>query len=101
MKLNFVTALPNTGALLVSISGSAITSVTPAAGFQTRLAAPAQGATRLLIRASATAGTIADLQVAERKAAFTVTVLSAAANSAGNYALLAPGSYQLSVVRPP
>ena len=100
MQLNLTSAAPNTGAIVLQVSGGAITGVSPASGYQVRLGTLGQAQTRILIRGTIGAGRLADLQVTDRKAAFAVTVSSAAATAAGQYATISSQSYQAAVVRP-
>ena len=54
--------------------------------------------TRVFLRGDVVVDAVADLQVAERKSKFSVTV-QAAAVSAGGYVVLRPAAYQPAVVR--
>ena len=99
MKLSVTAAAPSTGGLLLTITGGTVSSVTGLGALQVRtIVAGAQ--TRVFLRGSVGVGAVADLQVADRKSNFSVTVQSAAAGSAGGYAVLSPSAYQLAVVRP-
>ena len=99
MKLSVASAAPSTGGLLLTVTGGTVSSVVGLGGVQVRtIAAGAQ--TRVFLRGTIGTGAVADVQVAERRSNFSVSVQSAAAGAAGGYAVLSPAAYQLSVVRP-
>ena len=101
MKLNVSAASPNTGGLILTITGGAVSSMTGLSGFQVRTISSSPTQLRVLLKGNVTNGAVADLQVAERKSNFSVSVQNAAANSTGGYAVLSAAAYQLAVVRPP
>lgn len=100
MRLDLTAFSPGTGGLVLIVSGGLVSGVTAAPGYQIRTTTLGQSPLRLLVRGTAALGKLADLQVADRKAAFTVTVQSASAGAGGGYALLGTAAYQAVVSRP-
>ena len=99
MKLNVTTGAPNTGGLLLTITGGTVSGATGLGGLQATTLVSG-GQTLVLVRGSIATGAVADLQVAERKSNFSATVQFASAGSAGGYAALSASPYAVSVARP-
>jgi hypothetical protein len=100
MQLNLGSAGASAAGMVVTISGGGITAVTPASSYQIQTSTLPASSVTLLVRGDLVVGKLADLQVLDRTAAFTVTVQTVAAGAAGGYAPVLPALFQVGISRP-